>query len=279
MALRAVIGAARFELIPIRSAATAMVAVPAAAAVSVTCSPTKGLDPTLDLAAELTAAGHRAIPHLASRMVDGPDHVGAIPDRLAALDLREIFVIAGDAAKARGPYPGSVALLEQLLVRAPGVTHVGVAAYPDGHPLLDEEMLVAALLAKQDLLRRHGLSGHATTQMCFDADRVLRWLERVRAAGLELPIHLGVAGAVERTKLVSLGVRLGVGSSLRFLRKNTGLLKMFGSAAYDPGQVLDPLSPHLARLGVSGIHLFTFNQVDATRQWQAQRLAELAGSA
>ncbi len=161
-ALRQVLQGARFELIPLRSAAEAMSALPAACTVSVTCSPTKGPEPTLELVGELVRAGHRAVAHLAARNVIGPDQVGHIADRLGALGLDEVFVIAGDSAEAQGPYPGSVALLEALLERAPGVAHVGVAAYPDGHPLLDEDMLVEALLAKQALLRRAGLDGHAT---------------------------------------------------------------------------------------------------------------------
>ena len=110
--------------------------------------------------------------------------------------------------------------------------------------------------------------------MCFDPERVVAWAERARARGVDLPIHLGVAGVVDRTRLMSMGRRLGVGASLRFLRKNRRSIgRLLTAADYDPDSLLDPLTPDLGRLGITGLHCFTFNQVGATAGWRADTLA------
>ncbi|MCC6438023.1 MAG: methylenetetrahydrofolate reductase [Acidimicrobiales bacterium] len=269
-ALRALVAGARFEIIPMKGAAEALAALPVGAAVSVTCSPVKGVDATLDLVAEVIAAGHCAMPHLAARMVDGPAHVARIAERLRRLDVREVFVIAGDAPHPAGPYEGSYPFLEDLLAAAPELRHVGIAAYPDRHPFIDDDTLRHELRRKAALLAAAGLDAHATTQMCFNPATTRNWLASIRRDGLDLPVHLGVPGAVDRAKLISLGVRLGVGSSLRYLRKNAGVLKMMGPTHYEPDHLLEPLADELAGFGVEGLHLFTFNQVARTAAWQAR---------
>ena len=91
---------------------------------------------------------------------------------------------------------------------------------------------------------------------------------------MTLPIHLGLPGAVDRAKLLSLGTRLGVGSSLRYLRKNSGaILRMFSPASYDPDKLIGPLSRHAEELDITALHLFTFNSIESTAAWQRKSLA------
>jgi methylenetetrahydrofolate reductase (NADPH) len=270
---------ARFEVIPTKGAADALAALPAGADVSVTCSPIRGIGPTLDLVAELVGRGHHTVPHLAARMVTDAAHVKAVAVRLRELAVREVFIVAGDAPHPRGPFAGSVPFLRALLDAGAELDEVGFACYPDHHPLIDDASLHGALLAKQELLAAAGLAAHATSQMCFHPDTLIGWLERSRRLGFSVPVKLGVAGVVDRAKLVSLGVRLGVGSSLRYLRKNVGLLKVLGPSHYDPSQIIDPVVPHAERLGIGGVHLFTFNQVARTAAWRRQLVGDIAGSA
>lgn len=272
-ALRALVGGARFEIIPMKSAGEAIAALPAGVSASVTCSPTKGVDATLDVAADLVARGHHTVPHLSARMVEGPAQVAAIAERLARLGIDEVFVIAGDATEARGPYAGAFEFAGDLLAAAPFLRHVGFAAYPDGHPLLDEAALRAEVRRKAELCAGAGVDMHLTTQMCFNPERVRQWLRSLRAEGVSTPVHLGAAGVVERVKLASLGMRLGVGSSLRYLRKNAGALKVLGRASYDPAQIIAPLAAESTALGIAAVHLFTFNQVASTVQWREALLA------
>jgi methylenetetrahydrofolate reductase (NADPH) len=270
---------ARFEVIPMKHVGDAIAALPAGIDVSVTCSPVKGIDATLDVVAELVARGHHSVPHLAARMVTDTGHVRAIAGRLRRLGVREVFVIAGDSPRPHGPFAGALPFLRALLDAGAPLDQVGFACYPDGHPLIDDASLHEALMAKQALLADAGIAAHTTSQMCFHPDTVIGWLERSRRLGFTVPLKLGVAGVVDRTKLVSLGVRLGVGSSLRYLRKNVGVLKVLGPSHYDPSQIVEPLAAEAHRLDIAGVHVFTFNQVARTAQWRRRLLGDVAGSA
>jgi methylenetetrahydrofolate reductase (NADPH) len=104
--------------------------------------------------------------------------------------------------------------------------------------------------------------------MCFDAPLILNWLKDLRAAGFTTPINLGLPGVVDRTRLMSVGVRTGVGQSLRYLKKNkASLTLMFAPGGYDPTKLLNDIAVKADELNVSGIHSFTFNSTADTKQW------------
>jgi len=263
----ALIAGMAFELVPIGAVAAAADALPAAAHVTVTCSPTRGIEPTQQLCDELRRRGHRPVPHLAARTVTERRQVAAIASWLRTEEQREVFVIAGDAAAASGPYPDALSFLRELLDHDPGLRRIGVAAYPDGHPFIAGTALTTALHAKQELLASAGVAATATTQMCFDPVAVGRWLRQERSNGLTMPVDLGIPGVVDRRRLLSLGVRLGVGTSLRFLRKQRATMTaMLGG--YDPSGLVDELVAATTDLGVTGLHSFTFNSVGPTVAWQ-----------
>jgi len=270
---RRLIEAARYELVPLKSLHNQIPHLPPGCSVSVTCSPTKGIEPTLELAAELNGAGHHAVPHLAARLVESREHVEKIAARLDEHAITEIFVVGGDPDPV-GPYTDAVSFMRDLLPMCHTVRTVGFTAYPDHHTVIPDAALDEALLAKQALLAELGLEGFASTQMCFNVRRIETWLRSQRARGFHLPIHLGVPGAVDRSKLITLGARLGVGSSLRYLRKNSGaILRMFSPKRYDPNKLIVPLARHADQLNITALHLFTFNSIDATYAWQRKSLA------
>jgi methylenetetrahydrofolate reductase (NADPH) len=270
---RRLIANARYEVIPLKSLQAQISHLPVGCSVSVTCSPTKGIEPTLELSAELNGGGHHAVPHIAARLVEGREHVEKIAARLNEHGISEIFVVGGDPDPV-GPYNDGLSLMRDLLPLCQTVRTVGVPAYPDHHSVIPDAALDEALLAKQALINDLGLDGFASTQMCFKAKAIEQWLTGQRARGMTLPIHLGVPGAVDRTRLLSLGTRLGIGSSLRYLRKNSGaILRMFSPASYDPNKLISPLSRCADELNITGLHLFTFNSIDSTVAWQRKSLA------
>ena len=262
-----------YELVPMKSVETAIEALPPGSPVSVTCSPVKGIDATIALTDRLRALGHHAVPHIAARMVEGPSHLTRISAWLRTEAIDEVFVVGGDAERPRGPYDDASAVLADLLDTDSSVQTIGLPAYPDGHPFIEERALHDALETKQAMLAEAGVAGYVSTQMCFDPAKIDLWLHAQRNQGLTLPVHLGVAGVIDRAKLMTMGLRLGVGASLRYARKNRGaLLGLFTSNHYDPNKLLEPLSPILETAGVTGIHCFTFNQVAATAAWQKRTL-------
>jgi methylenetetrahydrofolate reductase (NADPH) len=268
-----------FELVPMKSVEAAIAELGPGSSVSVTCSPAKGLAATQELVGRLLDLGHDAVPHLAARQVEDREHVARLAGWIRGCGLREVFVIAGDAPKAAGPYADSLSFLHELLEHDTGLDRVGVAAYPDGHPFIDRAALHDALHAKQALFATAGIRGSATTQMCFDAARIRTWLSVERCDGLTMPVSVGVPGVVDRGRLLSMGVRIGVGVSLRYLRKNrAAMAALLAPGGYDPTDLVRAVASDAPSLGVTGLHSYTFNSVAATRAWQQALLApDVAG--
>ncbi len=263
------VGHAHLELIPTPKAHLQFQYLPANSTVSVTASPVKELQATLDLAAELLALGHTVIPHLAARMVHGPEHVAALASWINDHGVRDVLIVGGDAPDPLGPYADAAALMRALLDSNANLSRIGFGGYPDGHATIPLDRLGPALLDKQQLLVDAGVTGWVSTQMCFDAKTVTRWLAQRRADGLHLPVHLGIPGVIDTAKLLTMGIKLGVGASLRYLRKNRAVVsKLAAPGGYDPMDMLVPMTRELESLDISALHVFTFNQVANTVAWQ-----------
>ena len=273
---RQLIADARYELIPLKNVDAQIAFVPTGSAVSVTCSPAKGLQATLDLTAKILDQGHTAVPHFSARLTEDRAHVQRLAEFCRSHGLTEVFLVAGDAPEPVGAYDGVVAFLRDFLDTDHGLQRIGITAYPDGHALIDQAIVHEALHAKQALLAEAGVAGFASTQMCFDIDQWKTWATAERAAGFTLPLHLGVPGVIDRAKLLTMGARLGIGSSMRFVKKNSStIFKLFSPSGYDPSKLINPMSKVARDLNIEGLHLFTFNNVDATAAWQQKQLAKL----
>lgn len=274
---RQLVAEARYEVIPMKNLEAQIPALPSGCVVSVTCSPAKGQQATLDLTARLLDLGHAAVPHLSARLAQDAAAVKHMADFCREHGVLEVFLVAGDPPEPAGPYDGVVGFLRDFLAHDHGLRRIGVTAYPDGHALIPQQVVHEALHAKQDLLAEAGVPGFASTQMCFDVRLWRRWAATERAAGFTLPLHLGVPGAIDRAKLLTMGMRLGVGASMRFVKKQGGVLgRLFAPGGYDPMKLLTPLGPASEELGIEGIHLFTFNNVEPTADWQRRMLATLS---
>ncbi len=258
-----------YEIVPMKSIEQAIEDLPPAAYVSVTCSPAKGIAATQEYTERLLDAGHRPIPHLAARLVESEEHTAKLAAWLREHDLREVFVIAGDAPEPVGPYEGALPFIRDLIAADPGVDQIGITGYPDGSSVMDDETARRQLRAKQALLAEHGFGGWISTQMCLDADTIRAWIEAERADGVVLPIRLGVPGVVDRTRLMSMGTRLGIGSSMRYLSKNRStVMHLMAPGGYDPTDLVAAFADDAEELGIEALHSFTFNSVADTRAWQ-----------
>ena len=265
------------EVIPMKTLETARTHLPAGAALSVTASPVKGLEATQRLTEEFKAQGFDPVPHISARMIRDRAHGAEIARWLRDNELTKMFLVGGDQ-EPPGEYADAVVFLKDFLGHDHGLEAIGVTSYPDHHAFISDEKLHAALHAKQALLAEANLDGWCSTQMCFDAQVIETWLRTERAAGLTLPVHLGVSGVVDKAKLMTMGVRIGLGASLGYLKKNrAAIAKMMTSTSYDPNDLLMPLSNQAQELGIEGVHMYTFNQIEATEAWRAESLAELAG--
>ncbi len=273
---RALIENMTIEVVPMKSLDGARAHLPAGATLSVTCSPAKGIQETQRLTEEFQAEGFDPIPHISARMVRDQAHTREIAAWLKANGLTKMFLVGGDADPPGG-YFDAPTFLADFLETDHGLERLGVTAYPDHHAFISDADLHNALHAKQALLAEAGLKGWCSTQMCFDAADIEAWLRAERASGLELPVHLGVAGVIDKAKLMTTGLRIGLGTSLGYLKKNrAAITSMLTSSDYDPNDLLIPMSNANVELDVEAVHLYTFNQVERTEAWRAATLAKLA---
>ena len=276
-ALHRLIADARYEVIPLKNLDGQLPHIPKGASVSVTCSFAKGQQTTLDLTRKVIDLGHMAVPHFSARLCPDEAGVAALAQFCRDNSLQEVFLVAGDAPEPVGKYEGVVAFLRDFLAQDHGLQRIGITGYPDGHALIKPAVVHEALHQKQALLAEAGVPGWVSTQMHFDTKQWIQWLRDERAAGLTLPVHIGAAGAIDRMKLISLSTKLDIGSSVRFLKKNSGAIsRLLRPGGYDPVKFLSPLAKVADELNIEGVHLFTFNNIDATAVWQQKSLAKLA---
>ena len=241
--------------------------------VAVTCSPSKGVGVTLDMSARLANRGFKVVPHVAARMVRDRRHLREIIARLNDLPIISIFVPGGDAEQPAGDYATAYELLRDIAEVEHRFTEIGVAAHPEGHPQVDDSRLTHALLRKQEV------ANYLVTQMCFDASAIATWLRRVRERGVTLPAWIGIPGVAERASLLRTSMRIGVGDSLRYLKRNPRVAaRLMLANEYRPDALLRELAPYLADpgYGIEGHHVFCFNQVEATEAWRHEFLERTA---
>jgi methylenetetrahydrofolate reductase (NADPH) len=186
--------------------------------------------------------------------------------------LEDVFLIGGDATPPQGPYPSAVDLLPVICDHAHRPREIGIAGYPEGHPLVDPARLEEALD------RKSAHADYITTQLCFNPEAVLAWVRETRDRGVELPVLVGVPGVVDRRRLLEISMRIGVGPSLAFLRKQRGLRKLLRPARVTPDEIYDALAPWLddRELNIAGLHYYTFDQLLETWRWERQRTGRSA---
>ena len=137
------------EVFPVDGIERELLAMPDGSHIGITCSPRQGLDATLDLVDKLQGHDYHLVPHVAARQVRDRAHLRDIVARLEEQDVRLLFVPGGDIAEPVGDYDSSLALLRDLADIGHRFEHVGVTAYPEGHPDIDDDVLFDAPMAKQ----------------------------------------------------------------------------------------------------------------------------------
>jgi methylenetetrahydrofolate reductase (NADH) len=255
----------RFEILPVGAGEEQAAELPERVRLTVTCSPRHGPDRTVEVGTRLRTLGHEVTVHLSARMVRDRTHLDGLLGTMAEAGIDDAFVIGGDPPEPIGQYASAVELLPVMHEHPNRPRTLGIAGYPEGHPLIDPATLATALAEKSRL------ADYVTTQLCFDPDAILRFAEQV-----ELPVIAGLPGIVDRRRLLEVSVKVGVGPSLRYLRKQRGLRRLFRlSAAAD--SLYDALAPHSD--AIESFHFYTFNRLLDTWAWELDKRNSIAPEA
>ncbi|MGB5952732.1 MAG: methylenetetrahydrofolate reductase [Ornithinimicrobium sp.] len=260
---------ARFEVLPTPSIEQKVLhGLPAGSTVTVTASPSQGIEGTVALTERLAGHGFDAVPHLAARMISGRSELQEILDRLEAAGVHTIFVPGGDQDPPAGDYANALDMLQDLTAIGTSL-RVGITGYPETHPTISDDLTVQSMWDK----RKH--ASHVVSNMTFDPSLVESWVKRMRSRGLELPILLGLPGPIDRAKLLTMATKIGVGDSTRFLAKHKGTMaRLAAPGGFTGERFLESCAGTVsgASARVAGIHLYTFNQVEATEKWRQDYL-------
>jgi methylenetetrahydrofolate reductase (NADPH) len=204
-------------------------------------------------------------------MVSGRGELKEICDRLTESGISTVFVPGGDA-EAVGDYPDALSLLEDLTVLGKPFANVGITGYPESHPTISDDQTVQSMWDK----RRYAT--HIVSNLTFDPGSISTWVRRLRQRGVAMPLLLGMPGPIERTKLLSMATRIGVGESTRFLAKNKGTFaRLAAPGGFTGERFLEKCSLTAARPEnlIEGLHVFSFNQVAETEAWRTDLLERL----
>jgi methylenetetrahydrofolate reductase (NADPH) len=273
-ALARVLADPTFELIPLKNVHEQAAAIPRGRTISVTASPGKTIETTVELAIELEQAGLRAIPHLSARMIRDRAHLASILDRLEEASIDRAFVVGGDADEP-GEFLDGLSLLRAMAEMGRLPKELGCPCYPQGHPDIPGEALDRALREKSEFVQ------YMTTQLCFDPKAIASFVKARRAEGNTLQVKLGIPGVAEIPKLLSISARIGVKDASKFVLRNARFVgQLLRSAGiYRPNDLMRKLAPVIAdpTAKVIGLHVYTFNNVLATEDWR--REAEIAAQA
>ena len=178
--------------------------------------------------------------------------------------VRHIVALRGDPAEGVGhayrPHPGGYAQTSDLVagIKRIGDFQVSVSAYPEKHPeaaSLDAD--IDALKAKVD-----AGADQAITQFFFENETYLRYLEKVRAAGIDIPIIPGILPVQNFKQAANFARRTGASVPYWLAARFEGLeedveTRRLIAAAVAAEQVLD-----LVDQGIEDFHFYSMNRSD-----------------
>ena len=263
---------ARFEVLPLEGIEEQVQAhLGPDVKVTVTASPRRGLDATLELTERLTEAGYATVPHLSARLVRDRSHLSELLDRLLAGGRARAVRARGDADEPAGEFPGAVELLEAMGPRRAEFEAIGITGYPESHHLISDEETIRAMFAKAPM------ATHIVSQLCFDAATIAGWIAEVRRRGTDLPIWIGVPGNVAvREAAARLDEdRAGRVGALPAPPPQLAVAPGHPPVqARPPGARADPVRDRPGRPR-GGFHLYTFNEVARTERWRRAALERL----
>jgi methylenetetrahydrofolate reductase (NADPH) len=266
--------APRYEVLPtedVEGLVTTLV--PTEVTITITASPRRGMEATINLAERLSHQGYSVVPHLSARLIRDASHLREVLDAIKRMGVRGVFVIAGDAREPAGEFPDSVSLLEAMMRAGHDLDDIGVSGYPESHSFIDDDMTIQAMWDKRRI------ATYMVSNLCFDPRVVKQWVGRVRRRRVELPVYIGMAGVADAAKLLRISTRIGVVDSARFLRGHSNwFLRMMQPGGYSPERFVKGLLPDIAapERKVAGLHVFTFNEIEPTERWRQEMLARAA---
>jgi len=193
------------------------------------------------------------------------DDIDAIVRNYHAAGVRHIVALRGDSIEGAGakyaPHPGGYRNSADLTAGIKRISpdfEISVSGYPEKHP--DSPTVEADI----DMLKAKVDAGasRAITQFFFDNDLYFRYLDRVRARGIDIPIVPGILPVQNFKAAKNFAERAGasvpawIAERFHGLENDVATRKLI-AAAVAAEQVID-----LFDRGVTSFHFYTMNRAD-----------------
>lgn len=207
--------------------------------------------------------GVPAAPHL-SCVGDSREDLRTLLNDYRAQGIQRIVALRGDLPSGMGHASGELRYANELVefIRAETGDHfkLEVAAYPESHPQAPN----FETDLKNFIRKAQAGADSAITQYFFNADCYFHFVDRVRQAGVDIPIIPGIMPITNYSKLARFSDACGA-EIPRWIRKqleaygdDSDSIKAFGT------EVISQLCERLIEGGAPGLHFYTLNQAEPT---------------
>ena len=226
-------------------------------------------------AKRLANDGYPVMPHFPARIIKDKatlDNWIAMYQGESGVD--QALLLAGGVTNPHGDYESSMQLLESGAFE--GFKRLHVAGHPEGNKDIDPKggtaMVDDALRWKQKFSETTDADMALATQFAFESGPIIEWADSLKAAGITIPIHIGIAGPAKLQTMIKFAIACGVGPSLKVLQKRakdvTKLLLPF-----EPTQVLTDLAAHKEAnpdSNIESVHFFPLGGIKTNANWAIQ---------
>ncbi|MEM6310956.1 MAG: methylenetetrahydrofolate reductase [Pseudomonadota bacterium] len=225
-------------------------------------------------AARLNAEGYPVMPHFPARIIkDRATLNDWIARYQGEADVKQALLLAGGVTTPHGDFESSMQLLETGAFGDAGFERLHVAGHPEGNKDIDPDgshvNVDAALQWKQKFSESSDAAMAIATQFAFEADPIIAWANDLRAAGVDIPVHIGIAGPAKLQTLIKFSIACGVGASLRVLqRRAKDVTKLL--LPFEPTDVISELAKHKAAnpdFNVTRVHFFPLGGIKTNAKW------------
>lgn len=225
-------------------------------------------------AKRLSADGFNVMPHFPARIIADAAMLEDWIDRYQGeAGVEQALLLAGGLDAPQGAFESSMDLIQTELFGKKGFTRLHVAGHPEGNKDIDpdgsDKNVMDALRWKQAFRDSSDAEMALATQFCFEAAPVIEWADRLKAEGITMPIHIGVAGPAKLQTMIKFAIACGVGPSLRVLQRRaadaTKLLLPF-----TPNEFVTDLARHKAAnpdFNITHVHFFPLGGIGKSAEW------------
>jgi methylenetetrahydrofolate reductase (NADPH) len=232
------------------------------------------IEDMVDTARRIAAEGYDVMPHFPARIIkDKATLENWIAMYQGEADVKQGLMLAGGGTEPHGEFSDSMQLLDTGLFDKAGFERLHIAGHPEGNKDIDPSggtaNVDAALQWKQDFSQRSDAKMAIATQFAFEAAPIIEWANGVKAAGVDIPIHIGIAGPAKLQTLIKFAIACGVGPSLKVLQKRAmDVPKLL--LPYEPTEVLTDLANHKAanpEFNIDSVHFFPLGGIKTNANW------------